>query len=238
VFSDTPGILDPKYKLHEYMMESIDEAFEDADILLYLTTVEENPQEHAIPEQLSKISVPLIITLNKVDLTKSQEQVMELVEQWKVKFPNAYIIPVSATHNFNIKTLLQQIIDILPEHAPYFEGDEVSDRNTRFFMSEIIREKIFMYFHQEVPYSSEVIIDEFIEEEEIDKIYATIYVSRDSQKVILIGENGKAIKHVGIKAREDMEKFLGKHVFLDMHVKVLKNWRNDINILKRLGYSK
>ncbi len=238
IFSDTPGILNPKYKMHECMLEAINEAFEDADILVYLTSMEENPQHIVLPEQLATIHIPWMIVLNKIDLSTSQEQVTALMEQWKKILPNVDIIPVSATFNFNLDTLLQHIIELLPEHPPYFETDELSDRNIRFFISELIREKIFNYYQQEIPYSSEVVITDFLEEEDLVKIYATIYVARESQKMILIGERGKAIKNVGIKAREDIESFLSKKVYLDLRVKVLKNWRNDAKLLKKLGYIK
>lgn len=236
IFSDTPGLLDPKYKLHEAMLDAINEAFEDADILLYLTTIEEKPEYSSLPSKVSEINVPLIIAINKIDLAENQEIVNQFVQQWQSLFINANIIPISAKYNFNTDVLLNKIVELLPEHPPYFDTDDISDRNLRFFVSELIREKIFLNYKQEIPYSSEVVIDRFLEEEDIVKIYATIYVERESQKAIIIGKSGKAIKELGIAARIDIEQFLNKKVFLDLSVKVLKNWRNDPKILKRLGY--
>ncbi|NSW44229.1 MAG: GTPase Era [Bacteroidales bacterium] len=236
IFSDTPGLLSPKYKLQECMMDVINEAIEDADILLYLTTIEENPNEHTIPSLLSEIKVPLIIGINKIDLAKTQQQVETLIQQWKHFFPNAIVIPLSSLHHFNTQKLLDTIIEYLPEHEPYFDNESLSDRNIRFFVSEFIREKIFLLYEQEIPYSCEVVIDSFIEEETHTKIYATIYVARESQKAILIGQKGKAIKQLGTEARIAIEDFLDTRIYLDLSVKVLKNWRNDPKWLKRLGY--
>jgi GTP-binding protein Era len=233
VFSDTPGILDPKYKLQECMKEAIDEAIEDADILIYLTSIEEKPEA---PDFLKETKIPVILVINKIDLLKNQKELEILVDQWKKVLPQAHIIAISALLQFNLDTLFKIIEELLPEHPPYFYGEEVSDRNMRFFVSEFIREKIFLLYHQEIPYSTEVIIDNYIEEPQITKIYATIFVMRESQKAILIGEKGKAIKELGTAARQDIEKFLNTKVYLELRVKVLKNWRNEIKWLKRLGY--
>lgn len=236
IFSDTPGLLTPKYKLHECMTEAINEAIEDADVLLYLTTIEEKPVENNIPEFLYKINVPLVIVINKIDLAGSQSEVEAIIKQWQSLFTKAFVIPISVLYNFNTQKLLETLIELIPEHKPYFDGDDLSDRNIRFFVSEFIREKIFLLYHQEIPYSSEVVIESFIEEYNRIKIFATIYVVRESQKRILIGEKGKAIKQLGIESRKEIEKFLQTHIYLDLSVKVLKNWLNDKKILKRLGY--
>ncbi|MGQ9846272.1 MAG: GTPase Era [Bacteroidales bacterium] len=236
IFSDTPGLLDPKYKLQECMLETINEAIEDADVLLYLTTIEEKPEEHNIPKFLAEVKVPLVIGINKIDLAKSQTNVEEIMKQWQNLFPNALIVPLSALHHFNTQKLLDTLIELIPEHEPYFEGDELSDRNMRFFVSELIREKIFLLYQQEIPYSCEVVIDSYIEEDTLIKIYATIYVARESQKAILIGQHGKAIKQLGTEARIAIENFLNTRVYLDLRIKVLKNWRNDSKLLRRLGY--
>ncbi len=233
IFSDTPGILDPKYKLQECMKEAIEEAIEDADILIYLTSVEEKPE---IPNFLKDTHIPVILVINKIDLLKNQKDLEILVEQWKKTLPQAHIIAISALLKFNLDTLFNVIEELLPEHPPYFDSEVLSDRNLRFFVSEFIREKIFLLYHQEIPYSTEVIIDNYIEESDITKIYATIFVLRDSQKAIIIGEKGKAIKELGIAARQEIEKFLNTRVYLELRVKVLKNWRNEIKWLKRLGY--
>lgn len=238
IFSDTPGLLDPKYKLQECMMEAIKEAIEDADILFYLSTIEEKPNQHTIPKLLSEVKVPLIIGINKIDLAKSQNEVEDLIKQWQMQFSNAHVIAFSALHHFNTQKVVETIIDLLPEHEPYFDSESLSDRNLRFFVSELIREKIFLQYHQEIPYSCEVIIESFIEEDTHTKIYATIYVARESQKAILIGQHGKAIKQLGIEARVAIEDFLNTRVFLDLSIKVIKNWRNDPKTLKRMGYIK
>ncbi len=233
IFSDTPGLLNPNYKLQECMKEAIDEALEDADIILFITSVEENP---SIPEFLKTLSIPVIVVINKIDLIKTQNQLKEIVNVWKSLLPDSTVIAVSALHKFNLQTILTVIEEKLPEHPPYFDTDSLSDRNLRFFVSELIREKIYLYYHQEIPYSTEVIIDDFIELETFTKIYATVFVMRDSQKAILIGEKGSAIKQLGIESRKDIEQFLGTKVYLELRVKVLKNWRNDPIVLKRLGY--
>ncbi len=233
IFSDTPGLLNPNYKLQECMKEAIDEALEDADILLYLTSVEEKP---FVPDYINILTIPIIVVINKIDLLKNQSQLEELVKDWKSLLPDSTIIAVSALLKFNLQTIIEVIQEKLPEHPPYFDSDSLSDRNLRFFVSELIREKIFLQYHQEIPYSTEVVIDDFIEQEDLTKIYATIFVMRDSQKAIIIGQKGAAIKQLGIEARTDIEQFLGTKVYLELRVKVLKNWRNDIRLLKRLGY--
>ncbi len=233
IFSDTPGILEPKYKLHECMKEAIDEALEDADILIYLTSVDEKP---VIPDFLKEIKIPIIIVINKIDLLKNQEELTLLIKQWKTLLQDANVIAISALLQFNLKTILDVIEELLPEHKPYFNTDDISDRSIRFFVSEFIREKIFNLYKQEIPYSTEVIIDNFIEEHNITKIYATIFVLRESQKGIIIGEKGKMIKELGSEARKDIEKFLNTKVYLELRVKAIKNWRNDRKWLKRLGY--
>jgi len=233
IFSDTPGILKPQYKLHECMQEAINESLEDADVIIYLTTVEEKPE---LNDFIKNIKTPLIVAINKIDLLKNQQELEAIVELWKDLLPDAKIVPISALYKFNLDNLISLIKELLPEHPPYFDGDDLSDRNIRFFVSEYIREKIYYLYRQEIPYSTEVIIDNFIEEGNIVKIYATIYVLRESQKAIIIGEKGKAIKELGIQARKDIENFLNKKVYLELKVKVVKNWRNEIKWLKKLGY--
>ncbi len=237
VYSDTPGILNPKYKLHDAMKKVIDGAFEDADILLYVTEVNEKISvEPTVLTKLQTMEIPIILVINKVDLSQ-QDKVVKLINDWKAIFPKAEIIPVSAMHKFNIESVFKKILEYLPENEAYFDKEAMTDRSERFFVSEIIREKILLYYQKEIPYSVEVVIDSFKDEATIARIYATIFVERDSQKGIIIGEGGKAIKHIGIEARKDIEKFLDKHVFIELSVKVRKDWRNEPEQLKRFGYT-
>jgi len=235
IFSDTPGILKPKYKLQEKMMEFVDSSFTDADILLLMTDVEEYFEDNEILEKIKKLEIPVILAINKADLS-DQEKLNQLVLQWQQRLQITEIFIISALHDFNIKELFNKILELLPENPPYYSKDDLSDRNIRFFVSEIIREKILFNYKKEIPYSVEIVIDSYKEEKNIDKIQAIIYVERDSQKGILIGHKGEALKRIGTKARHDIEKLVGKQVYLEMFVKVQKDWRNSEKSLKRFGY--
>lgn len=236
VFSDTPGIIDPNYKMQECMMAFVNEAIKDADVIIYLTTPSENPETDVIPSSIVKTSQPVILAINKID-TRSQEEIEKLLGQWKKILPNAELIALSALHKFNMDSIVNLIVKLLPENPPYYDKDTLTDRSTRFFVNEIIREKILLYYNKEIPYSVEVEVDEFIEEKDITKISAMIYVTRDSQKGIIIGEGGRALKKVGTEARKDIEIFLNTKVFLQLIVKVQKNWRDNISLLKKFGYT-
>jgi GTP-binding protein Era len=235
VFSDTPGILTPKYKLQEKMMNFVDSAFEDADILLFITEVNEKFDKTEILEKISKLNIPIIVAINKVDLS-DQVKAEQIVEQWKQLLPKAEVFLISALHNFNIQGLLIRILDILPENPPYYSKEDLSDKNMRFFISEIIREKILLNYQKEIPYSVEVVVESYKELEDIVHINTTIYVERDSQKGILIGPKGSALKRTVTQARHEMERFVGKKVFLETFVKVRKDWRGNENMLKGFGY--
>ena len=236
VFSDTPGILQPHYKLHESMMDQVREALEDADIVLYIVEPGEKEPAEGIKTLDSEKGQQLIVVINKVD-TQKQEQVQESINHWSEIFPNASVIPVSALHNFNITAVLEQIVAKLPEHPAYYPKDELTDKSYRFFVSEIIREKALLLYRKEVPYSVEVVVDQFKETERLAHIEAFIYVTRETQKIIILGKGGKAIKQLGTLARKDIEEFLGKKVYLQLSVKVDKDWRDNEQALRRFGYS-
>ncbi|MBQ5620922.1 MAG: GTPase Era [Alistipes sp.] len=236
VYSDTPGILKPSYKLQESMMKFVTGALTDADVILFVTdTVEESDRAAEILAKLKKTSIPVIVVVNKVDLSNPTE-LEALVEKWHAELPEARIVPVSAKESFNIEPLFQTILDLLPEGPAYYPKDTLTDKTLRFFASEIIREKILKFYDKEIPYSCEIAIDSYKEEPTIDRISATIYVSRDSQKGIVIGHKGEKLKKVGRAAREDMEAFLDKKVFLQLYVKVNDDWRNNDRELRRFGY--
>ena len=235
VYSDTPGIIDPKYKLQESMMKFVDSAFIDADEILFVTDINEHFENEEIIKKLIDSNIPVILLINKIDLS-NQRKVVEKIEYWKSKLKNAEIIPVSALEKFNLESVLEKIIENLPEAEPFFPKDELTDKTVRFFVSEIIREKILVNYQKEIPYSVEIKIEEYKETESLIKIKSTIYVSRESQKAIIIGHKGNPIKKVGTEARLDIEEFVDKKVFLELSVKVLKDWRNKENQLKRFGY--
>lgn len=236
VFSDTPGIIQqPAYKMHEVMNSFVQTALVDADLILFVIDIGEKADYKDTIDKVSLTSIPVFVLLNKVDLS-SQEEVVSKIKQWQEWLPNAEIIPVSAMHGFNIDGLMDRILEKLPESPPYFPKDELTDKSMRFFVSEIIREKILMNYKQEIPYSVEVAIDAFEESEKLIKIQALIFVARESQKAIVIGKQGAAIKKVGTQARIDIEDFVGKKVFLEMSVKVTKDWRDNEKMLKRFGY--
>jgi GTP-binding protein Era len=236
VYSDTPGILKPNYKLQKAMMKFVDTAITDADVILYVTDViEKFDKNKEYIQKVKKTHVPVILLINKIDLSNQQE-LETLVEQWKELLPETEVFPVSALNKFNIEPVFNRILELLPESPPYFSKDALTDKTERFFVQEIIREKIFLNYNKEVPYSVEVNIKEFKEDNKIIRIRAVIYVTRDSQKGIIIGHQGKALKRVGTQARKDIEAFFEKKVFLETHVKVLKDWRDkDLN-LKNFGY--
>ncbi len=236
VYSDTPGILKPNYKLQETMMKFVETAIIDADIILFVTdVVEQADKNQEYIERIGKSNVPVILLINKIDLS-DQEAVTKLFDHWSKVFPGATIFPVSAKEKFNIAPVFDRILELLPENPPFFGKDELTDRNDRFFMQEIIREKILLNYQKEVPYSVEVLVEEFRETEKLIKIRAVIYVSRDSQKGIIIGHQGKMLKKVGMEARLDAEEFFGKKIFLEMFVKVDKDWRDKDKKLKQFGY--
>ncbi len=236
VYSDTPGILKPNYKLQESMMRFVTGAVSDADILVYVTdTVEKSERSQEIIERIAKSSTPTILVINKIDLT-NPEALEILVAQWRERLPEAYIVPASAKENFNIGGLFDKIVEWLPQGEPFYPKDTLTDKTLRFFATEIIREKILTNYDKEIPYCCEVAIEEYKEEPSIDRISATIYVARDSQKGIIIGHKGEKLKKVGTQARLDMETFLDKKVFLQLHVKVMDDWRNSDRQLKRFGY--
>lgn len=237
VFSDTPGVLVPKYKLQESMLGFSEGALTDADILLYVTDVVEDPTKNsAFLEKVAKETVPVLLVINKIDLLKSQDELEAIVKRWKDLLPNAEIFPTSAKEHFNVSNLMTRIVELLPVSAPYFGKDALTDKPARFFVTEIIREKILLNYDKEVPYSTEVIVEKFDEKEGAIHIMAVIYVERDSQKGILIGRGGAKLKKVGTDARKDIETFFGKKVFLELFVKVEPNWRNRENKLRSFGY--
>lgn len=236
VYSDTPGILKPKYKLQESMMTFVNIALSDADIILYVTDVNEKTEdETGYTGKIRESGIPLIVAINKIDLS-NQQDLERIAGLWENKFPGAPIIPVSALKSFNLDILLSAIVSKLPEGAAYFPKDQLTDKYERFFASEIIREKILMNYQKEIPYSAEVEIESFKEEVSIIRIRALIHVIRDSQKGIIIGHKGEKLKKTGTEARLDMEDFFGKKVFLEMYVKVTKDWRDKPQELKRFGY--
>ncbi len=236
VFSDTPGVVEARYKLHEGMNNFVKSAFQDADIFLFVVEINEKPgNQHVLVDKLSKIDIPTILVLNKVD-TSEQEETQNKIDAWKEKLPKAIIIPVSALHKFNVDAVMEKIIELTPESPPFFPKDELTDKPMRFFVSEIIREKILQHYKQEIPYSSEVEVESYTVEEKLIRISAVIYVMRDSQKGILIGKGGSALKRVGTEARKDIQNFVKKKVFLELFVKVDKDWRDDARKLKRYGY--
>lgn len=236
VFSDTPGMLDPSYKLHEGMMQFVQGALIDADILLIVTDVFEDRFNHEkMYEKLVDLKLPILVLINKIDLI-DQAKLEERVEHWAKMFPNASILPISALHKSNVDMAMQWIIKQLPEGPPYYDKDALTDKPERFFAAEIIREKILLHFKKEVPYSVEIEVESFEELERLNRIRAIIYVARDSQKGIIIGHQGENLKKIGKLARLDMETFFDKKVFLELYVKVNKDWRTDEKKLKKFGY--
>lgn len=236
VFSDTPGIIKPAYGLQESMMDFVKVAFEDADVLIYMVEIgEKGLKDESFFEKIKTVKVPVLLLLNKIDRS-SQTELEEQVLFWSEKVPNAEIIPISALENFNIQTVMDRIIELLPLSPPYYPKDQLTDKPERFFVNETIREKILMHYKKEIPYAVEIETEEFKEDDKIIRIRSVIMVERDTQKGIIIGHKGAALKRVGSEARKDLEKFFGKKIFLDLHVKVNKNWRSSNSQLKRFGY--
>ncbi len=236
IFSDTPGIINkPAYKMHEIMNSFVTTALIDADLILYVVDVKEKADYEVTIGRIINANIPVFVILNKIDLS-TQDEVNALINHWKVKIPNATIFAVAASLGFNIHGILDQILDVLPESPPYFPKDELTDKSMRFFATEIIREKILLNYQQEIPYSVEVAIEGFEEGEKLIRIQAVIYAARESQKAIIIGKQGSAIKKTGTMARLDLEEFTGKKVFLETSVKVSKDWRDNESLLKRFGY--
>ena len=236
VFSDTPGVLKPNYKLQEAMLAFSLSALEDADVLLYVTdTIEDSSKNSDFIEKVEKLNIPILVLINKIDLT-NQENLISVVEQWHERLPKAEIFPVSAKAKFNTDKVLERIIELLPESPNYFDKDQLTDKPSRFIVSEILREKILLYYDKEIPYSTEVVVNEFHEEDKIIHISATIYVERESQKGIIIGHRGIALRKLGMEARRDIERFFNKKVFLKTFVKVDSDWRNSDKELKMFGY--
>ncbi|MBO7497878.1 MAG: GTPase Era [Bacteroidaceae bacterium] len=236
VFSDTPGVLKPNYKLQESMLQFSESALQDADVLLYMTDVIEKPDKNEeFLAKVQKMRCPVLLLINKIDLS-NQKDLEVLVEHWHSLLPNAEIIPLSVTNRFNVDAVLRRIKELLPDSPPYFGKDQLTDKPARFFVTEIIREKILLYYDKEIPYSVEVIVEQFKETPRNIHINAVIYVERESQKGIIIGAQGKALKKVSTEARKSLEKFFGKSIYLEVFVKVDKDWRNSTKELKNFGY--
>ena len=236
LFSDTPGIIKPAYELQASMMDFVKSAFEDADILIYMVEIGETAlKDEAFFNRITNSEVPVLLLLNKIDLS-SQEEVEEKVIYWQEKVPNALIYPISALRNFNVETIFEKIVELLPESPAFYPKDQLTDKPERFFVNEAIREKILIHYKKEIPYAVEIETEEFFEEKNIIKIRSIIMVERDSQKGIIIGHKGAGLKRVGSEARKDLEKFFGKKIYLELYVKVNKNWRNNIKQLRKFGY--
>lgn len=236
LFSDTPGIIKPAYELQKSMMNFVKSAFEDADILIYMVEIgEKELKDEDFFNKIKNSKIPVLLLINKIDKS-TQEELVEKVAYWQEKVPNALVYPISALENFNVQNVLDKIIELLPVSPPFYPKDQLTDKPERFFVNETIREKILMHYKKEIPYAVEIETEEFIEEENIIKIRAIIMVERETQKGIIIGHKGVALKRVGTEARKDLEKFFDKKIFLELYVKVNKNWRSDNRQLRRFGY--
>ena len=237
VLSDTPGIIKPAYELQSSMMDFVKSAFEDADILIYMVEIgEKELKDEAFFKKITNSKIPVLLLLNKIDKS-SQEQLEEQVQLWKEKAPNAELYPISALENFNVTEVFNRIVELLPDSPPFYPKDALTDKPERFFVNETIREKILLNYQKEIPYAVEIETEEFLEDDDIIRIRAVIMVERDTQKGIIIGHKGAALKKVGIQSREDLEKFFGKKIHLETYVKVNKNWRSNANQLRRFGYN-
>ena len=236
VYTDTPGIVNPHNKLHEQMMGFVGTALQDADLFLLVTEVGESLKNRHVLQRVIDSDTPVILVINKIDLS-DQATISDKIAYWQEQIPRAVVVPCSATEGFNVDKIFDLILERLPEHPAYFPQDELTDRTMRFFVCEIVREKILLYYQKEIPYSCEVAVESYEEKDGIDNISCLIFVERESQKAILIGHQGKAIKKLGIEARRDIEEFTGKRCFLSLHIKVLKDWRNSDRALKSFGYS-
>lgn len=235
VFSDTPGIIKPRYGLQDSMMSSVKGALTDADLILFVTDINETHDENDVLDKIMDTTIPMIVLINKID-NASQEEVETKMAFWQEKLNPKHIYAISALHLYNLDGIMERVLEHLPEHAPFYDKEDLTDRTQRFFVSEIIREKIFNNYQKEIPYSTEVVVTSFKEEEKITRISAEIIVERDSQKNILIGKGGAMLKKVGTEARKDIEKFLDQKVFLETFVKVVPDWRSKKNYLKSFGY--
>ena len=236
VFSDTPGILKPSYELQDSMMDFVKNALEDADIIIYMLEIGETSiKNNQVHKKILNAKVPTFILLNKIDLS-DQKSLEDQVILWKELYPKAHIYPISALNNFNIDIVLKHLIELIPQSPPYFPKDQLTDKPERFFVNEILREKILLYYNKEIPYSVEVVTEDFKEEDNIIKIKSVIFVERDSQKGIIIGHKGNALKKIGTKARQGLEIFFGKKIYIELQVKVSKNWRSNSKVLKKFGY--
>ncbi|WP_397361922.1 GTPase Era [Olleya sp. R77988] len=238
VLSDTPGIIKPAYELQSSMMDFVKSAFDDADVLIYMVEIgEKELKDDAFFKKITNAKIPVLLLLNKIDKS-NQEQLEEQVQSWADKVPNAEIIAISALEGFNVKEVFDRIIELLPESPAYYPKDQLTDKPERFFINETIREKILMHYKKEIPYAVEIDTEEFFEEEQIIRVRSVIMVERETQKGIIIGHKGSALKRVGVEARKDLEKFFGKQIHLELYVKVNKNWRSNQRQLKRFGYNK
>ncbi|KRO66511.1 MAG: GTPase Era [Cryomorphaceae bacterium BACL21 MAG-121220-bin10] len=236
IFSDTPGIIKPAYELQSNMMEFVKAAFDDADVLVYMVELgERDLKDEAFFVRITNSTIPVLLLLNKIDLG-NEDRLNEAVGYWQEKVPNAEVIGISATQNFGVKQVFQRLLELLPESPAYYPKDQLTDKPERFFVNEKVREKILLQYKKEIPYAVEIDTEEFFEEEDIIRIRSIIMVERETQKGILIGHKGNALKWVGIEARKDLEKFFGKHIHIELVVKVNKNWRNDAKQLRRFGY--
>ena len=238
IFSDTPGIIKPSYELQDSMMDFVKSALEDADVLLYMVEIgEKSIKDSEVHDKIQSAKIPTIILLNKIDLS-NQEDIKNQINIWSNQYPDTEIYPVSALNNFNTEKVINRIIELIPKSPPYFPKDQLTDKPERFFVNEKLREKILLYYNKEIPYSVEVQTEEFKEEDLIIKIRSLILVERESQKGIIIGNKGIALKKIGSRARIDLEKLFGKKIFIELHVKVSKNWRSNSNQLRKFGYKK
>ena len=237
VFSDTPGIIKPAYELQSSMMNFVKSAFEDADVMLYMVEIgEQGLKDELFFKKISTSKTPVLLLLNKID-TSDQVQLEQQIEYWQGILPNVEIYPISALENFNVKEVFDRILELLPEGPPYFPKDQITDKPERFFVNETVREKILLQYKKEIPYAVEVESEEFLEDDKIIRIRSVVMVERETQKGIIIGHKGRALKKVGVEARKDLEKFFGKQVHIELYVKVNKNWRNNSGQLKRFGYN-
>ena len=237
VFSDTPGVLKPKFRLQQSMLEYSTGALIDADVLLYVTDVVESPTKNQdFLDRVAREKIPILLVINKIDLLKGNDELVRIIEQWKQLLPNAEVFPTSALENFNVDNIMKRIVELLPESPPYFGKDALTDRSSRFFVTEIVREKILLTYDKEVPYATQVIVEKFDESDTAIHIMAVIYVERDSQKGIIIGHQGSKLKRVGTLARKDIETFFEKKVYLQLYVKVEQDWRNQESKLRAFGY--
>ncbi|SHJ38266.1 GTPase Era [Aquimarina spongiae] len=238
ILSDTPGIIKPAYELQESMMDFVKSAFEDADVLIYMVEIGEKAlKDEAFFKKITHAKIPVLLLINKIDRS-DQEKLEEQVVFWSQKVPNAEIYPISALENFNVKEVFDRLVGLLPESPPFYPKDQLTDKPERFFVNETIREKILLHYKKEIPYAVEVETEEFFEDDDIIRIRSVIMVERDSQKGIIIGHKGSALKRVGVESRKELEKFFGKKIHIELYVKINKNWRSNQNQLKRFGYNK